>query len=155
MYIYINKQKYICIYLLRKLIYIWYNTNIERKCISTSYSIYILFSLITYIIVTNHLFHSSIYSICTFSSFIGLIWFFFSAFNEFKLDTQKSEYLPAEHCVRISYNTKFGSKKSYPLKHAKTVHITLFTIGEIFIIFSIFSDICYFLQNIWKIKLAF
>ena len=28
----------------------------------------------------------------------------------------------------------------------KTVHLTLFTMGEIFIIFSIFSDICYFLQ---------
>ena len=26
----------------------------------------------------------------------------------------------------------------------KTVHLTLFTMGEIFIIFSIFSDICYF-----------
>ena len=34
----------------------------------------------------------------------------------------------------------------YPLKHAKTVHLTLFTIVEIFIIFSIFSDICYFFQ---------
>ena len=29
---------------------------------------------------------------------------------------------------------------------AKNVHLTLFTMGEIFIIFSIFSDICYFLQ---------
>ena len=29
---------------------------------------------------------------------------------------------------------------------AKTVHLTLFTMGEIFIIFSIFSDICYFFQ---------
>ena len=30
--------------------------------------------------------------------------------------------------------------------HAKNVHLTLFTMGEIFIIFSIFSDICYFFQ---------
>ena len=31
-------------------------------------------------------------------------------------------------------------------KRVKTVHLTLFTMGEIFIIFSLFSDICYFLQ---------
>ncbi len=44
------------------------------------------------------------------------------------------------------------------IKHAKTeqnmsknnVHLTLFTIGEIFIIFSIFSDICYFLPQIYE-----
>ena len=31
-----------------------------------------------------------------------------------------------------------------PLNREKTVHLTLFTMGEIFIIFSIFSDIYYF-----------
>ena len=65
-------------------------------------------------------------------------------------------------CVSVaaSYNEKETFARSSPepcqkcTNCVKNIHLTLFTMGEIFIIVSIFSDICYFFKYM-KIKLAF
>ena len=47
-----------------------------------------------------------------------------------------------------------GTGKKCTLLRAKNVHLTKFTMGKIFIIVSIFSDICYFFQYYMKNKIG-